>query len=179
MPATERKSAESPKYDIELLSKKHDKDNFYCEEESLTSFLLSFARQQSRKDLSKTYVLTFSGDRRVLGFYTITTSSLKLDVLPERKGYPPKYDVAAIKLARLARDISMKRSDVGEKLLLDCFDRSVEIADKVGAAVLELDAIKPEVRDKFYAKFGFKQLLDSELHLYLPMSTIRKLVANR
>ena len=85
--------------------------------------------------------------------------------------------IPAIKLARLARDISMKGSTVSETLLMSVFQNAVEVADKTGAMVLELDAKNEHVRDKFYARFNFIKLLDDELHLYLPMSVIRKIVA--
>ena len=180
MPVTEieSQSAPQPKFDVELLNKDHDKTGFRCEEESLTGFLLSFAGQHSKRDISKTYVAVESGKKKVLGYFTLVNSSLSLQILPSTKGYPKNYDVPAIKLARLARDINLKGTDIGEFLLMSVFDIVVQIADKSGAAVLELDAMNVDVKEKFYAKHGFEPLLDNDLHLYLPVSTIRKIVSS-
>jgi len=168
----------SARFEIELLGNKHYKKDFQCEEESLTRFLLSFAKQHSKIDFSKTYVAVYPGDTQVLGYYTILPSQLKLEVIPNTKGYPTGYQmIPAIKLARLARDITMKGTTVGETLLMSVFQNAVAVADKTGAMVLELDAKNEHVRDKFYARFNFIKLLDDELHLYLPMSVIRNIVA--
>ena len=166
------------RFEIELLSNKHHKKDFKCKEESLNRFLLSFAKQHAKIDFSKTYVAVYPGDTRVLGYYTILPSELRVETIPNTKGYPTGYEVIpAIKLARLARDLSMKGTEVGETLLMSAFKNAVDVADKTGAMVLELDAKNEDVRDKFYAKFNFIRLKDNDLHLYLPMSVIRKIVA--
>ncbi len=43
---------------------------------------------------------------------------------------------------------------------------------QLGIHAVEVDAIDAAAKS-FYEKFGFVPLLDDELHLYLPMATIR------
>jgi hypothetical protein len=47
------------------------------------------------------------------------------------------------------------------------------LADKLGIHAVEVDAIDQQAR-AFYAKYGFVPLLDNELHLFLPVATIRE-----
>jgi hypothetical protein len=169
----------SARFAIEPLSKSHDKQDFRCEEESLTLFLHSSAGQHSKIHFSQTYVAVFPDANKVLGYYTLVTSSLELRAMPNAKGFPTGYDrIPAVKLARLARDVSMKGTLLGETLLMSAFTHTVQIAKLSGASVMELDAMNVKVRDSFYSKFGFQPLLDDELHLYLPIKTIRKIVGS-
>jgi hypothetical protein len=51
-------------------------------------------------------------------------------------------------------------------------EKKLELADKLGIHAVEVDAIDQQAR-VFYEKYGFVPLLDNELHLFLPVSTIR------
>jgi hypothetical protein len=62
--------------------------------------------------------------------------------------------------------------------LIDALRRSEQLAQQVGIRAIEVDAIDEAAR-AFYLKFGFVSLLDNPLHLFLPMSAVRKLVLPR
>ncbi len=77
-------------------------------------------------------------------------------------------------LARLAIDLSQQGQGLGTDLLIDALRRIQRIADEVGFRAVTVDALDDRAR-QFYLRFGFESLLDSDLHLLMPMSVIRKL----
>lgn len=75
-------------------------------------------------------------------------------------------------MARLAVDQSAQGQGLGEALLLDALARRLEISEGLGSFAVEVDAIDESAR-AFYRKSSFVALQDSDLHLFLPFSTIR------
>ena len=55
---------------------------------------------------------------------------------------------------------------------------AVKASVTVASAVIEVDA-KDAASQSFYAKHGFKNLLDDPLHMYLPMATAREIIEQR
>jgi len=85
-----------------------------------------------------------------------------------------KGPVPAVNLARLAVDVSQQGHGLGGDLVVDALRRIQRFADEVGIRAVTVDALDDRA-SQFYLKFGFEPLLDNRLHLFLPMSTIRKL----
>lgn len=69
------------------------------------------------------------------------------------------------------RFLSVQGQRLGEKLLIDSLARSVDLSTKLGIHAVVVDAVDQKAK-AFYEKYLFKALLDSELHLYLPIATI-------
>ena len=150
---------------------KHDRASFDCGEPSLNTYLKQYARQNDEKGLGRTYVAIEPGQHRVEGYYTISTGAVKFDDVPAKL---PRYPVPVVHLGRLAIDIGSQGKGLGELLLLDALKRASRAADQLGIYAVEVRALNDGAR-RFYRKYGFTSLLDDELHLYLPMKTIRKL----
>ena len=112
--------------------------------------------------------------RLLFGYYSLSTSSVSLDFLPEdsRKRLPG-YPVSFARIGRLARDIRGRGKGVGAYLLIDAFERIIAISEEIGIHAVEVDA-KEQYARKFYLRFGFKELLDDQLHLLITTKTIRK-----
>lgn len=161
---------------IQPLSGAHDRHTFDCGEPALNEFLRQHARQNQSRDISRTHVAVLRGETRVLGFYTLTAGSISPEQLPEpERRRLPRYPIPAAHLARLAVDLSARGQGLGELLLHSAFRRSAETADVLGIYAMEVVA-KGEQARLFYARYGFQALADSELHLYLQMQTIRKIL---
>ena len=160
-----------PTYVIEALEKRHDRSRFKCGESALDDFIRRYARQNDDRGLGRTYVAVVTGDTLVRGFYTISSGSVTFEYVPEKL---PRYPVPVVHLGRLAVDESARGYGLGAHLLVDALRRAAEVADQLGIFAVEVHAKTPSVR-AFYLKFGFSPLLDDELHLYLPVRTIRKL----
>ena len=67
---------------IEPLSADHDRSAFDCGEPSLNDYLQRYARQNDERHLGRTYVAVAPGQKRVLGYYTLSTGAVARETLP-------------------------------------------------------------------------------------------------
>jgi GNAT superfamily N-acetyltransferase len=156
---------------IEPLTTKHDRSSFDCGEPSLNTYLKQYARQNDEKGLGRTFVAVEPGRTQIEGYYTISTGAVIFDRVPEKL---PRYPIPVVHLGRLAIDLKSQGKGLGELLLIDALKRSAQVSEQLGIYAVEVRALNENAR-KFYLKYGFTSLLDDEMHLYLPMKTIRKL----
>jgi len=161
---------------IHLLDKSHNRKNFSCEEPSLTGYIQKQVSQDIRKRMAICFV-ALNESRDVIGYYTLSSESLGRDLIPEKymNQVPKNYNAPVILFGRLARDIKAKGTGLGEFLLLDALFRSYKLSNQsIGAMAVVVDPIN-ELAVKFYEKYGFEQLPDSEKML-LPMKVIEQLM---
>ena len=161
---------------IVLLSRRHHKNSFQCEENSLNDYLHKQAFQDIRKKLAVCFVAVDQMER-VLGYYTLSSESLGRDLIPNKyiKRIPKNYNAPVVLLGRLARDLKAKGSGLGEELLIDALFRSFSLSEQsIGAMAVIVDPISDSARS-FYNKYGFIALKDSS-KMFLPMNTIKKLI---
>jgi GNAT superfamily N-acetyltransferase len=156
---------------IERLSSHHNRRDFDCGVEELNSYLQRYSGQHERKGLGRTYVATQENDDCVLGYYTIASSAVAFDIVPENL---PRYPVPVALIARLAVDKSMRGQGLGETLLIHAMHSARRAAKILGIYAVAVDAFDESARH-FYLKYGFNELVDDRLHLYLPIKTIEKL----
>lgn len=160
---------------IEPLDKTHRRDDFDCGEESLNTFLRAHAGQNARRDISRTYVALGAESDAVAGYYTLSSGSVGFQNLPDEASRRlPRYPVPTAHLGRLAVDREFQGKGLGGILLVDALKRVRETADKIGIHAVTVHALNVSAR-KFYEAYGFQSLRDDDLHLFLPMATIRKL----
>jgi GNAT superfamily N-acetyltransferase len=160
---------------VERLSSDHERESFDCGKELLNNFLKRLATQYRKKNLGQTYVIA-TPDKRVIGYYTISTSRVDFDNVPDdlRRQYP-QIPIPVVLLGRLAVDKAFQSQGVGRTLLVKALHQAGELAETVGIAAVEVHAIDDEARG-FYLKYGFTSLTDDQHHLYLPIKTINKLL---
>lgn len=161
-------------YRIEPFDKsRHDRTNFSCGIESLDHYLKKQANQDLKRGIAAPFVLVEEGQPDVLGYYTLSAFSIDLEDLP--KGLTrklPRYpEVPATLLGRLAVDRSCQGKGLGEFLLIDALDRSLDQSDKVASFAVVVDVINDRARD-FYLHFGFQPLADRPDRLFLTMKDI-------
>ncbi len=161
---------------IERLDRSHDRAEFDCGVRTLDDFIRRFVGQYEKRNLGRTYVAVDAGDRRIGGYYTLASASLRFQALPQESARKlPRHPVPTILIARLAVDKIAQGRGLGSDLLIDALARCLSMADPLGVHAVEVDAIDARAA-RFYAKHGFVPLLDDELHLYLPIATIRGLL---
>jgi GNAT superfamily N-acetyltransferase len=125
------------------------------------------ARQHKEKGVSSTFVAVAEETSiEVLGFYAISLAELVNADLPAqyRKRLPNKVPV--FRLGRLATATQHRRKGIGEHLLFDAIDRGTRIATEVGGIGLVVNAKYSAI--EFYQKYGFEQMADHPLNLFLP-----------
>jgi predicted GNAT family N-acyltransferase len=156
---------------IEQLSSHHNRQDFDCGVEELNSYLQRYSGQHERKSIGRTYVATKKNDDRVIGYYTIASSAVAFDIVPDRL---PRHPVPVALIGRLAVDKNARRQRLGETLLVHVLRSAHRAAKIVGIYAVVVDALN-EPAKSFYLKYGFNELMDDRLHLYLPMKVIEKL----
>ena len=156
---------------IETLSSHHDRRDFDCGMVDLNTYLQRYSGQHERKGMGRTYVATEAGETRVLGYYTISSSSVAFDVVPENL---PRHRVPVALIGRLAVETSAKGRRLGETLLIHGLQSAQRAAKIVGIYAVVVDAFDEAARG-FYLHYGFEELIDDRLHLYLPMKAIERL----
>ncbi|GIW88257.1 MAG: N-acetyltransferase [Isosphaeraceae bacterium] len=156
---------------IVRLERSHARDAFDSGVPSLDTFLRSLVSQYEKRNLGRTYVAVREHDPKVLGYYTIASGAVAFENLPtEGAKKLPRHPVPVVLIARLAVDRSAQGQRLGEKLLMDALARSVDISAKIGIYAVVVDAIDQKAK-AFYEKYQFRSLVDSDLHLYLPIAT--------
>jgi GNAT superfamily N-acetyltransferase len=161
-------------WQIEPLDRSHDRTTFACGKPPLDHFIQHLVGQYEKRNLGRTYVAVRPGEKRVSGYYTLASSAIAFQDLPEPTARKlPKHPVPVILLARLAVDRQSQGQGLGEALLIAALGRCLDMADKIGVHAVEVDAIDQQAK-AFYEKYGFIALPNKELHLFLPIDTSRK-----
>jgi GNAT superfamily N-acetyltransferase len=169
---------------IEPLEKRtHDRDSFTCGKPELDDYLKQIARRAAEVGTGRTWVAIDpgtppheAGRRPVLGYYTVAMHSVDVGVLPEnRRAGLPRAQVPAALLGRLAVDMRHQGRGLGGFLLTDALRRISDAAEHVAAHAVLLDAIDDDAK-RFYERYGFLELTDNPLHLFLPMASVRQLI---
>jgi GNAT superfamily N-acetyltransferase len=163
-------------WQIERLERGHVREAFSCGKPPLDEFIRRLVSQYEKRNLGRTFVAVRPDDKQVLGYYTIASSSIPFQNLPEPAARKlPRHPVPVILLARLAVDQSVQGQRWGEGLLIDALQRGVGLSDTLGIHAVEVDAIDPQAK-AFYEKYGFAPLLDNEFHLFLPIATVQAVI---
>jgi predicted GNAT family N-acyltransferase len=162
--------------EIFILDKTHNRNAFECEEQQLTDYIKKQVSQDIKKRLAVCFVAIDSANN-VIGYYTLSSESLGREQIPDKylKKVPQNYNAPVILFGRLARNITAKGTGLGEHLLLDALFRAFTLSEEsIGAMAVIVDPMN-QFAIKFYEKYGFEQLPDSE-KMFLPMSTIKQII---
>jgi predicted N-acetyltransferase YhbS len=157
---------------IEALNDHHDHSRFTCGKESLDKYL-KFALQARRMGFGRTFVATEDDSNVVLGYYTRALNSVAGDLIPRSLS---KNAVPVMLLAKFAVSNNLQRQGVGKKLLKHFLEAAIGFSENEACFAVIVDALDQEAKD-YYLQFGFIETLDDNFRLYLPMKTVRKLVA--
>lgn len=159
---------------IEPLGRQHDRAGFDCGSSELNNYLRSTARQHLERGLSRTFVLIDEkAPTSIVGFFTLTSCEIRVETLPVKyaKKYP--HRAPAAKLARLAVQVEKQRQGLGSLMMVDAMQRIIAVAEHLGVIGFFVDA-KNDKAQVFYKQFGFLELPDNPLELFLPIATLRQ-----
>ncbi len=158
---------------INLLDSTVDRNNFDCGIENLNQYLARYALQNDKKSIGKTFVaVSHENRKKVLGYYTVSMAQVELQDLPRemQKGLP-RYPVPAMRIGRLAIDLSAQGKGIGSFLLRDALLRALSLSSEVGTHCVLVDAIDENAK-RFYLRYGFMAFETHPLTLVLPLKTI-------
>ncbi len=161
---------------IELLDKKHNRNEFDCGKELLNNYLKNQAGQDIKRKLSACFVLAEEETKNIQGYYTLSNNSIPLSNFPEqiKKKFPKYYSsIPTTLLGRLAIDKNSKGKGFGKILLMDALKRSYEISKEIGSFAVVVDPIDREA-ELFYERYDFIKLPDSE-KMFIAIKTLKEL----
>lgn len=159
---------------IELLAAQHLRSGFDCGEPTLNEFLHRQASQLNRKGFGKTYVALAEDGFTVTGFVTLSAGQMQTRQLPPHLKLP-RYPAPVLRVGRLAVATREQGRGIGQQLMAFALQLAFEFSQQVGLYAVVVDAKHDKAR-VFYQTLGFTPTLDDPLCLYLPISTLRKLI---
>jgi hypothetical protein len=124
-----------PRYRVEALDRRHDRDRFTCGAQALDRYLHRQARQDADKRVAAPFVLVQPPSSRVLGCCTLSASVICADDLPEElsRKLPRHPQLPVTLLGRLAIDTALMGQRMGQFLLMDALWRSFGAAAQIAA----------------------------------------------
>jgi GNAT superfamily N-acetyltransferase len=159
---------------IELLGAQHDRRGFICGKAALDQYFQRQVTQDARRHLATPFVMVMP-DGAIGGFYTLSSTALRLRDLPEDVARRlPRYPLApATLIGRLAIDRRYHGQGFGSFLFLDALCRCSR--SEVASFAVIVDALDDEAR-AFYLHHSFLPLPDSRYRLFRRMSDIETLL---
>ena len=158
-----------------LFAREHETAPFDCGKEPLNRFLKGFALANQASGSSRTYVAMVDG--RVIGYYSLTPSSVSPSDAPERVSQGQAlHEIGVVLMARFAVDLEFQGRGIGRSLFLDALGRVVQASDVIGGRAFLVHA-KDEEAKAFYMKFNMMPAPGNSLHLYLLLKDVRKTLA--
>lgn len=157
---------------IELLdAARHDRRAFDSGEPFLDLYLQQQATQHHREGISTTHVLIDEArPADIIGYYTLAAAQMLLTDLQENdRRRLPRYPVPAIRLGRLAVNLSVQGRGHGELLLGHAVARCLALREQLGVRVLLVDALHERAAG-FYQAYGFRLTTAQARTLYLPLN---------
>ena len=170
--------ADKDKYNIEPLGD-HHRAAFSCGNAALDRYIREQASQDVKRGLASVFVITAKDDpKSILAYYTLSSRELKLEQLPDELAKKAgKYGrVGVTLLGRMAVDARYKGSGLGGLALMNALEKSLVAAKDVASWAVFVEAVDVEAA-RFYRKYGFIELPEDKLKLFLPMKTIAKAFA--
>ena len=138
---------------VDPLSAEHDRSAFCCGVPALDRYLREQAGQDARRRIAAPFV-ALEGNGRVLGFYTLSATSILLTEIPQplAKRLPRYPRLPATRLGRLATDVSARGAGLGRFLLADAMQRAVR--SEIASSAFVVDA-KDHAAARFYERESF------------------------
>lgn len=161
---------------IELLDKKHNRNNFDCGKELLNNYIKNQAGQDLKRKLSACFVFAEKETNCIQGYYTLSNNSIPLSSFPEqiKRKLPQSYNsIPTTLLGRLAIDKNCQGKGLGKILIIDALKRSYDISKEIGSFAVVVDPIDKEA-ELFYKKYDFLKLPDSG-KMFIAIRTLKDL----
>lgn len=143
---------------------------FDCGEESLNEWLRQRALA-SEGISARTYVVR--DGRLVVGYYCLATGGVARANMPRKIRHGLPDPVPVMLLGRLAVDRAYRSKGIGGGLLVDTFQRTLQVSAEVGVRAVVVHAIDDEAH-AFYTRYGFVEFPPSSRTLFMPLEWAAK-----
>lgn len=153
----------------------HPVEGFDCGREELNRYLLRYAWTNQQAGAAQTYVGLVG--EVVVGYHSLAVGQVTREEVPERlsKGLA-RHPVPIMLLARLAVDVRWQGQGVGQALLRDAMQRTLQAADIAGIRAFAVHA-KDEQAKSFYQRFDFIPSPTDPMHLFVLLKDVRRILS--
>lgn len=163
---------------------KHDRTAFSCGIEQVDNYFKKTANKLRKADNVRLFVMTGSNNE-IIGFYAINAHAIRYNELPTKfaRSRAAHGNIPAAYISMIGRDEKYRGQSYGADLLSDALRRIAIAADNVGISVVILDVLdcgdgaKTARRKALYEGYGFKSLESSPMRMFLPIASVRALIA--
>ncbi len=163
---------------------KHDRRAFSCGIEQVDNFFKKTANKLSKADNLRVWVM-IDPEGALIGFYAINAHSVDYQDLPAKyaRTRPGHSRIPAAYISMIGVNQESQGKGYGGDLLIDCLRRLAQASEALGIAVVMLDVLdcgdpnEVERRVALYKGYGFQPLPTNPLRLFLPMATVKALIA--
>lgn len=135
------------------LGAEHRLDDFRCSAPELAKWLIERAPQNQTSGASRCFVVC-DERRQVVGYYALAAGSVSHEQAPGRIRRNMPAPIPVIVLGRLAVHADWVGQGIGQGLLKDAVQRSLQACKQIGARALLCHAIDDAAK-AFYLKHGF------------------------
>lgn len=163
---------------------RHDRAAFSCGVDQVDNFFKKTANKLAKAGNLRVFVMT-DPEGALIGFYALNAHSIDYTDLPKRfaRTRPGHGSIPAAYISMIGVDQRFAGKGYGGDLLIDALDRIAMAADQLGLAIVMLDILdcgRPELvekRTKLYTGYGFAALPSNPMRLFMPLGTVRALLA--
>lgn len=156
---------------------RHDVTAFACGSDAQTNWLRRVAAVAHAARTAVVYVITPTGENRVVGYYALAAASVAHADAPERftKG-ARRSPIPVILLARLGVDATAQGQGLGAALVKDAMIRAHQASSSIGARALVIHAESDEARSFYEHLAEFDSSPSDPFHLMMLMTDIEAIL---
>jgi len=163
---------------------KHDRTAFSCGLPQVDNFFKRTANKLAKADNLRVYVM-LGAEGELIGFYALNAHAVDFADLPAKyaRTRPGHGSIPAAYISMIGVDERFQGRGFGGNLLIDGLRRIALAADAIGIAVVMLDVLdcgdpdRVTQRTSLYEGYGFIPLAANPLRMFLPIATVRSLLA--
>jgi ribosomal protein S18 acetylase RimI-like enzyme len=159
---------------VERLDSSHDRSSLDCGNETLNRYVRAIATQDLRRGLAVPYVATVPPGKAVVGYFTLSATSIDLGSLPEtlQRRLPANAVIGASLLGRLAVDRDHQRLGIGSMMVAAAANLSFA-QSPLACVAMVVDAIDQKATN-FYKSLGFIEVPEGPRRLFLLRDSLAK-----
>ena len=163
-----------PPFTVKRLEKE-DRSHFECGKDDLDRYFRKRISQDVRRQISTAFIAWHNTTDTIAGFYTLCAAHVPFTDLDDdwRKKLPRYPSLPAVLIGRLAVHCRFKGQGLGSALLADAAARTIR--SDIAAHFLVVDALDEDAV-LFYQHHGFKRVPGDGNRLFIPLSTLEKLL---
>lgn len=163
---------------------RHDRAAFSCGIEQVDNFFKKTANKLAKADNVRLWAMT-TPDGDLIGFYAANAHSVDDQELPDKyaRARPGHGSIPAAYISMIGVDARFQGQGYGGDLLVDALTQIARASDALGIAVVILDVLDcgdpstVERRLQLYQGYGFEPFPSRPLRLFMPITTVRKVIA--